>query len=421
MRKHLSPLAFAVLLASTTAARADVIVVDAAGGGDFTSVDDAVGAATDGDTLLIRPILPSGSYLGTVIVGKSLTLVGDPQGAAVRPRIEHVFIEDLTATQRVVLRGLDIQPPNPTFVAAAYPAVSVDQCDGAVWIEDCGLTGRAASGLGLINCFPTTPGGDGLFVNSSNGAVTVVRCELTGGVGAKGIQGTGLPGNGATDGGAAAGFSAADAALFECTLTGGKGGDGFECFAKGNGGPGVRASGASILIAGCAVTGGARGDQGVGGAGLAGEATSAFELLETSVTGGSGSPALDVPPHTLTGYPGAARSFAIDSPLRELQAGTMALQGVQGDFVGVFWSFGAGALPMPARKGWFLLSPAQLGGPFFLGVVTDPGGTWDIPIVAPPLLPALEAQTFFLQAWFHDPGGVTLGSGTALTLVDESL
>jgi hypothetical protein len=88
--------------------------------------------------------------------------------------------------------------------------------------------------------------------------------------------------------------------------------------------------------------------------------------------------------------------------------------------VGFFWSFGSGSLPMPARNGWFVLNPAQLGGPFFIGAITDPGGAWDIPITAPLLLPAFEAQTFFLQAWFQYPGGVTLGSGTSLTVVDQA-
>jgi hypothetical protein len=421
MRTHVSSLAIAVLLTCSTTTRADVLVVDAAGGGDYTSIDDAVFAAADGDTLLIRPILPSGRYPGTVIVGRSLTLVGDPQGAAVRPRVEYVFIEDLTATQRVVLRGLDIQPPNPTFAAASYPAVHVDQCAGAIWIEDCELTGRKASGLGLINCFPTLPGGEGLFVNWSSVALTVVRCELTGGIGAKANPGQpGQDGNGASDGGAAASLSAADAAFFACTLTGGTGGDGFECGETGDGGAGVLTTNASILLAGCTVTGGEPGSQGAGGAGLAGGAFSTFELLETTLAGGTGGPNLDITNGTLTRYGGSARTFAIESPLRESQAGTLSMQGVQGDFVGFFWSFGAGSLPMPARNGWFLLNPAQLGGPFLLGLITDPGGTWDIPITAPLLLPALEAQTLLLQAWFQYPGGVTLGSGTSLTLVDQS-
>jgi hypothetical protein len=406
-----------VLLACAPAALADVLVVDAAGGGDYTSVDVAAFFAADGDTLLVRPILPSGQYVGAFIVGKSLTLVGDPQGAGVRPRIEYIAIEDLAASQRVVLRGLDIHPPNLTFSGPVYPGVYIDQCEGAVWIEDCEVTGQKSSGVGLIHCFPVLPGGDGLFVNASSGPVTVVRCALTGGMGAK-TPGMGQ-GAGASDGGAGASLSACDAAFFECMLSGGTGGDGLDCSETGDGGAGVRTTAASVLVSGGTVTGGEPGSHGVGGAGLAGGVFSTFELLDTTLSGGTGGQTVDVAPGTITGYAGSARSFALDSPLREGEAGTLLLQGSEGDFVGCFWSFGAGSLPMPARNGWFLLDPAQLGGPFFIGFITDPGGTWDIPVTAPLLPPGLQAQTFLMQAWFQYPGGVTLASGTAVTLLDQ--
>ncbi|HEX5009333.1 MAG TPA: hypothetical protein VFY71_02945 [Planctomycetota bacterium] len=43
------------LLATAPLARADVLVVDASGGGEFTSLRAAVTAAADGDTLLLEP------------------------------------------------------------------------------------------------------------------------------------------------------------------------------------------------------------------------------------------------------------------------------------------------------------------------------------------------------------------------------
>lgn len=52
-------------------------VVDASGGGDFTTIQAAVDAASPGDTIQIRP----GTYDGGVIVDKSLTIVGDPGDA----------------------------------------------------------------------------------------------------------------------------------------------------------------------------------------------------------------------------------------------------------------------------------------------------------------------------------------------------
>jgi hypothetical protein len=76
---------------------------------------------------------------------------------------------------------------------------------------------------------------------------------------------------------------------------------------------------------------------------------------------------------------------------------------------------------MPARHGWFVLSPSFLAGPFLLGAITDPGGAWTLNVTGPNLPPASLAMTFLLQAYFAYPGGVTLGSGTAFTLLDSSL
>ena len=51
--------------------------VDAAGGGDFVEIQNAIDAASSGDTLLLR----AGRYDEFVISAKSLTLIVDP-GAA---------------------------------------------------------------------------------------------------------------------------------------------------------------------------------------------------------------------------------------------------------------------------------------------------------------------------------------------------
>jgi hypothetical protein len=249
-----------------------------------------------------------------------------------------------------------------------------------------------------------------------SGTVTVVRSTLLGGRGGDANPPSGVVSNGG-DGALVAG---SDVAFFECAIEGGRGGNGLVCGLAGNGGTGVNTLSSPVLFSGCTVTGGAPGSFGVGGVGVQGNIQATFELLDTAVSGGAGGVDFVTAPGAQTYYPGSARSFALDSPLREQQSGTLSLQGVQGDFVGFFWSFGSGALPMPSRNGWFVLDPSFLGGPFFIGFITDPGGTWDIPITAPLLLPAFEAQTFFLQAWFWFPGGVTLGSGTSLTVVDQA-
>ncbi len=50
------------------------IVVDQSGGGDFSTITEAVAAAQDGDTILVRP----GRYLESVpVIGKTLVITGD--------------------------------------------------------------------------------------------------------------------------------------------------------------------------------------------------------------------------------------------------------------------------------------------------------------------------------------------------------
>lgn len=49
------------------------IVVDQSGGGDFSTITEAVAAAQDGDEILVRP----GTYIEVVVVDKDITLTGD--------------------------------------------------------------------------------------------------------------------------------------------------------------------------------------------------------------------------------------------------------------------------------------------------------------------------------------------------------
>ncbi len=51
----------------------DTIVVDRSGGGDFTTITDAVASAEPGDTILVRP----GTYTEAITIDKDLTLKGD--------------------------------------------------------------------------------------------------------------------------------------------------------------------------------------------------------------------------------------------------------------------------------------------------------------------------------------------------------
>ena len=75
MSTTLRALSASLLLAGSLAAQT-VLVVDAAGGpgSQFTDIQPAIGAATDGTRILVRP----GTYRGFTIVGKSLSVFGEP-------------------------------------------------------------------------------------------------------------------------------------------------------------------------------------------------------------------------------------------------------------------------------------------------------------------------------------------------------
>jgi len=84
-----------------------VWVVDAGGGGHAIDIHFAVTMAADGDVVLVRP----GVYTGTFLPGnKSLTLVGQP-GVEVRVGLDEggFVLRDLQAGKRVSIRGFHIR------------------------------------------------------------------------------------------------------------------------------------------------------------------------------------------------------------------------------------------------------------------------------------------------------------------------
>ena len=404
--------ALAALAAGPLSARAaaGVIVVDSAGGGDFTTITAAVAAAADGDTLLLRGFFEHPD--GVRNAGKSLVFVGDAAGVTI---FGDNRITNVPAGGRVVVRGL-------TFATFPFnfflPGVSLTNNAGSVWIEDCSADGWLGSGQSPFCSGVLFPGGTGLQITNC-AAVVVARCQLRGGKG----QNSSIQGSVAyrlTDGGAGALVSGSKVAFYGCELLAGQGGSGAAVCGEppSDGGQGVSAINSQLLLSGCGIVGGLPGS-GIGGDGLVLDAGSLVHQHDTTVAAGPGGTAI-VNGGILDTFPGVTRSFELTLSLREGEGGALEMNGVQGDFVAFFWSFGAAAIPMPARNGWFVLSPSFLAGPFLLGAITDPGGTWILNVTGPNLPPASEAMTFLLQPYFQYTGGVTLGSGTAFTLLDAS-
>ncbi len=110
-------------------------VVDASGGGDFTTIQPAIDAARSGDAIEVRP----GVYAGFTWESKDLIVFGS---GSPRPTIRNaVLIRSIGALQSAVLRNLDFR-----LVNNANPAlVTLQSSAGTVWLEDCTFAGKSVS------------------------------------------------------------------------------------------------------------------------------------------------------------------------------------------------------------------------------------------------------------------------------------
>lgn len=411
----------ALLLAAPAAAQGQVWVVDdqAGPGVDFTSIQAAVDASSDGDTVLVR----AGSYAETVaIVARALALIADT-GADVQVQ-GGLHVSGTQASQAVLLRGMRVPGNWP-----AYPyGLVVHQAAGPVWVEDCTLRGSHSFG------------GAGLGATVSNSAgVAILRCTLRGGSG----TGKASPGPGGTGLVALSPVHAFDSSVrggdappiagipfFGLTGAGGAGAMiyGTALFSSGTqfeGGTG--SSGYAHPTLGC--VGGGAGGAGVGGLGFG----TAFVTVATSAVGGSGGTAFgacgvgasgsttQLPAGALQALPGAAHGAVFASPIREGQAISGSVQGLPNEFALLAFN----SVPQPGviavgLSGVVLLAPPVA----LLGLGSIPGsGSLSIAATAGSLAPGTESGTLFLEPAFVDPSGPTavLGAPATLTLLHAGL
>ncbi|MEM9381016.1 MAG: hypothetical protein AAGB93_13775 [Planctomycetota bacterium] len=145
-------LALAVSLASQ--ARGDVLVVDVDDPAAHATVQSAVDAASDGDTVVVRaPRDPLYRYLGFTIDDKALTVRGEG-----RPYLltGPVAVVDLALGDEVVLDGLSMNLETIPEIGQGYPFSSslevtdtsgpgllVVSSQGAVRVQDCHMQGSA--------------------------------------------------------------------------------------------------------------------------------------------------------------------------------------------------------------------------------------------------------------------------------------
>ncbi len=413
-------LPIALALCAPVASAQSVLVVDDDGGAPFTEIQAAVDAAVLGDMILVHP----GLYDAFTISAKSLVI---HSATPTRPSVMGpVVIEDLAATDSVVLRGLEISevPGDPPFFFFADPVLSILRCAGPVWIEDVATN---------TTDFPTTVTNEtGTYV-SECASVVFSDCEL------EAFEITGFASMNDE------GLHAVDStvSLYDTRLQG-AGGNAFDTtlFA---GGAGLRADGSTVFVSGCEIRGGpgrdgsngppfciGLADGSDGGPGMVVDgAGSDVEVLDTAfvpgsgglgdqtpgcIPGVSGSPGAGILHRagSLAGIPGNARSMHSVSPVREGETIVETAIADPGDFVVfVFTLAQIPATPVPDAVG-----PAMVGFPAWfqkLGVV-DASGEIVFTLPNTGILPSqFEYAILYKQAVVFDPTlAISISSPTML-------
>src|SRR5262245_62027669 len=183
--------AFLCGLAGSEAARANVVVVDPAGGDGSGPLKHALQTAADGDIALLRNgdytlLVPNDRY---VISGKGLTLTRDT--GVPELTLPALLVSNIPFDRTVVVRGLKLGPSYPD-AAAGLPGLEVLNSSGTVLAEDCALQGGVGSHPQLFNPFDTYhPAGEGLRATGSAGVV-LTRCTVQGGMGSSFALGVGV-------------------------------------------------------------------------------------------------------------------------------------------------------------------------------------------------------------------------------------
>lgn len=419
------------LAALASTAHADLLVVDAAQGpgSSFNTIQAAVTAASNGDTILVRPGV---AYQGFSVSGKSLSILAEYKTYFTLDKDTEVEVRDLAADQIVVIRG--VRDNNSTTIGSGSQW-RLQDCLGTVWIEDCLLDVK---------------GPQGQFVDPSHkidaenvDRLFVVRSILFGGNG-KGssiIGGTGSSGLDAQ--------SCGDVVVLDSELRGGLGGfgSGLDFALGGAGGSALTAHDCdSVFLSGCRLFGGDGGDSlsegcdwgGDGGDGLhltSGSAvpTSPTVLRDCDAFPGIGGINLDefcplgqgLPGELFTGDAGAvtveageARSLSAPTPVREGEVLRFRLEGAPGDLGFLVFGSQESVTAIPGLGG-LLLVDAVL--PLlFTGVVGTE--TLVYPLTIPNLPPGVDVRALPVQGLFASAAAeVVLGSVTHITLLDDSL
>lgn len=250
-KSRLTTIGAFLTITSSAARAADVLVVDIAGGGAYTSIRSAVAASQDGDIVLVR----AGNYAEEVEIDRrTVTLVGEGM-----PRlVGHLVIENLDSTDAVHVAGLVIEPPIGVFPYNPFiGALDVRNSLGAVRVQDCRLLGADREGRSPYWTWCTSggcvspDGGCGVLAVACED-IALVDCVVEGGEGSvSAVAVSGYGGDGVVA------DRVTHMSIVRTVVRGGPGGIGDD---PGNGGAGVRLVGhTSLQVAYAAFFGGIAG------------------------------------------------------------------------------------------------------------------------------------------------------------------
>ena len=430
----------AVLAPATLSAQDNVWVVDALNlpGSDFTGLQEAIDAASEGDTILVQGRMGM-SYGNSVIAGKSLELAGllddlSPALSLNPPELGPVRIQDLLGNQRLTMRGFVIRDEIPV-APLQQSNLTISNCAGLVFIEEVQMD--RSPGVAINQPHPPV-----LDVANSS-AVTMVNSSLRG---ADGLQGS-FGGNGAH-------LTNSTVHMDHVSIDGGTGAP-TNLFTPGAqasalpGGEGMRIKGGSFFAFGCRITGG-QGGRGVlnatmncyssaqGGTGINLRSIVPFSAMmtriETSVAGGPGgiSPGINC----LAGPQGDdfeqfgfiqtinafAHELVVASPVRESEIAVLEFRAQAGDVAFLL----LGPLGGPVQD------PLAFNGllhilPIFdirkMGVIPT-SGTLTRQFTIGELGPGVDSASIDLQAFYFRPGALfpdlTASNPTVMLLLDSS-
>lgn len=381
-----------------------VVVVDASGGGAFTDLQNAVDDAHPGDTILVRP----GQY-DDVVINKGLSVVSDTGGVVAIDG--SVSVVNLPAGESVHLHGL-FAGGTPNQLNPFPPPLTVRDCLGTVWVEDCGFLGNltfGGAGYEAVRVTDSTAvvlqdtSAQASGVAGSADGLVVVRSTVY----AFGCTFAGGTSNPNDVGGDGVFMVEASVYLNDCVVTGGVGQDaGQLCplFVAGDGGDGVKASGATSVLRtlATAITAGAGGAAfSTCGPGQAG--------LPVRVLGGAYAPDVATRAYGLEASPVARWGESFD----------YTITGPAGDVVWLAFSTAPAPVYLPGLRAPILL---QFSG--FTAVnlgALPPSGTLVIPTTVP-VLTGLPVVTLYAQVLgISQAEGLVGGESQVLTWLDSSL